>query len=153
MENQNKLYYLSLKGNRQGPFTFLQLQNMYITPKTMVWVAGESGWRMAGQLEELRPLFYTEVHYDQSFIPVKTWLVEAILVTLFCCLPFGIIAIVYSIKAQSMNTQRRRSYAQRYSYAAKNWVLGGFFTGLVLGHLTFGCYYLFGVFLLAGVFS
>ena len=72
MENQNKLYYLSLKGNRQGPFTFLQLQNMYITPKTMVWVAGESGWRMAGQLEELRPLFYTEVHYDQSFIPVKT---------------------------------------------------------------------------------
>ncbi|MDR3236356.1 MAG: CD225/dispanin family protein [Prevotellaceae bacterium] len=33
--------------------------------------------------------------------PPKTWLVESILVTLFCCLPFGIAGIVNASKVES----------------------------------------------------
>ena len=33
--------------------------------------------------------------------PPKTWLVESILVTLFCCLPFGIIGIINAAKVES----------------------------------------------------
>lgn len=33
--------------------------------------------------------------------PPKTWLVESILVTLFCCLPFGIAGIVNAAKVES----------------------------------------------------
>jgi hypothetical protein len=31
----------------------------------------------------------------------KNWLVESILVTIFCCLPFGIVAIVYAAQVNS----------------------------------------------------
>ena len=33
---------------------------------------------------------------DKKGIPPKTWLVESILVTLFCCLPFGVVSIIKS---------------------------------------------------------
>ena len=33
--------------------------------------------------------------------PPKTWLVESILATLFCCLPFGIAGIVNAAKVES----------------------------------------------------
>jgi len=33
--------------------------------------------------------------------PPKSWLVESILVTLFCCLPFGIAGIVNASRVES----------------------------------------------------
>ena len=61
----------------------------------------------------------------------KTWLVESILVTLFCCLPFGIVGI---IKASQVESQFRignylRS-AQQSSADAGKWTKLGFFIGL-----------------------
>jgi hypothetical protein len=33
--------------------------------------------------------------------PIKNWLVESILVTIFCCLPFGIVGIVNASQVNS----------------------------------------------------
>ena len=63
-------------------------------------------------------------------VPPKNWLVESILVTLFCCLPFGIVGI---INASSVNTkwaQGDYAGAQEASANAGKWTKIGLFVGV-----------------------
>jgi flagellar biosynthesis protein FlhB len=62
----------------------------------------------------------------------KTWLAESILVTLLCCLPFGIVGIVYASKVSSLFAQGLYDQAAQASSSAKTWTLIGFFIGLVV---------------------
>lgn len=62
----------------------------------------------------------------------KTWLAESILVTLFCCLPFGIIGIVNASKVSTFFAMGNYEMAQRTSANATKWTKIGFFTGLVI---------------------
>ena len=68
---------------------------------------------------------------DQPTIPPKTWLAESILVTLFCCLPFGIVGIVHSSKVESAFRSGDHEGADRASVEAKKWTMIGFWIGLV----------------------
>ena len=58
-------------------------------------------------------------------------LVYSILVTIFCCMPFGVPAIVYSAMAQGKNESGDYQGAQRDATHAKNWCLAAFITGLL----------------------
>jgi hypothetical protein len=69
--------------------------------------------------------------------PPKTWLVESILVTLFCCLPFGIAGIVNAAKVESRFYAGDISGANRYSAEAKKWTTLSFFLGIALVALYF----------------
>ncbi len=51
----------------------------------------------------------------------KTWLVESILVTIFCCLPLGIAGIVYASKVSSLYTMGNYEEALRASKEAGKW--------------------------------
>lgn len=62
----------------------------------------------------------------------KTWMTESILVTLFCCLPFGIIGIINASKVSSLFTQGQFTEAQQASINAKKWTKIGFFVGLAV---------------------
>lgn len=62
--------------------------------------------------------------------PPKTWLVESILVTLFCCLPFGIAGIVNAAKVESRFYANDPEGAQRASSEAGKWTKIGFFIGI-----------------------
>lgn len=98
-------YYILINGGKQGPFSLEELYTKKISPNTMVWKTGMTDWTMAKNMPELAdllaslppepPEFNTgkEQGSNQVTMP-KTWLVESILVTLFCCLPFGIVGIV-----------------------------------------------------------
>lgn len=63
----------------------------------------------------------------------KTWLVESILTTLLCCLPFGIVGIINASRVQSLWEQGFHDQALKASKAAGTWVAVAFFTGLALG--------------------
>lgn len=71
------------------------------------------------------------LQYDANPVAVKTYLVESILVTIFCCLPFGIVAIVYASKANSCVSVGDINGAYTAAAAAKNWVTASFIIGLV----------------------
>ena len=58
------------------------------------------------------------------------YLVWAILATLFCCLPFGIVAIVKSSKVNSLYDQGLVDEAYRTSAEAKNWCYYALFAGI-----------------------
>jgi len=61
----------------------------------------------------------------------KSNLVYAILVTLFCCLPFGIVAIVYAAQVDAKWNAGDWHGAERSARSAKNWALVGVVSGLL----------------------
>lgn len=72
----------------------------------------------------------------------KSNMVWAILCTLFCCLPFGIVAIVNASKVDSLYYSGDYAGAQRASDDAKKFsqygmIIGGVIYGLYLGMLIF----------------
>ena len=64
---------------------------------------------------------------------ISNRLVEAILVTLFCCMPFGIVAIVYAAQVDGKLASRDFTGARYASEKAKNWCIAAFVCGLILG--------------------
>ena len=62
----------------------------------------------------------------------KDYLVESILVTLFCCMVFGILGIVYSVQANSAFSSGNITAANESSAKAKQWVTYGFWCGIAV---------------------
>ncbi|WDC84734.1 CD225/dispanin family protein [Caloramator sp. mosi_1] len=62
-----------------------------------------------------------------------TYLAQAILVTLFCCLPFGIVAIVYAAQVDTKWAAGDYYGAQEASDKAKTWCMASFIIGLIIG--------------------
>lgn len=75
--------------------------------------------------------------------PPKTWLVESILVTILCCLPFGIAGIVNAANVESKFNSGDREGALRASQQAGKWTKIGFIIGLVV-------YLLYGILMVLG---
>lgn len=61
----------------------------------------------------------------------KTWLTESILVTLFCCLPFGVMSIIHASKVSTFFAMGNYDMAQKASANAAKWIKISFFTGLI----------------------
>ena len=63
-------------------------------------------------------------------VPPKSWMVESILATLFCCLPFGIAGIVNASKVESKFYAGDIAGAKRASDEAGKWTKVSFFIGI-----------------------
>ena len=59
-------------------------------------------------------------------------LVWAILSTLFCCMPFGIVAIVYAAKVDSLWSTGKNQEAYDASESAKKWAMASLIAGLII---------------------
>jgi len=64
--------------------------------------------------------------------PPKTYLTESILVTLFCCLPFGIAGIVNASKVESRFASGDIQGAEEASRNAKKWYQWALWSGLAI---------------------
>lgn len=136
-------YYILIDGKTEGPFSLEKLKEMPVTPQTKVWRQGMPEWIPAGEVGELNFLFGTphpapvennsnrEAEAASVKIAPRTWLVESILITVLCCLPFGIVGIVYASKVSSLLKLGRYDEAMAASKEAGKWVKIGFFTGLI----------------------
>jgi Interferon-induced transmembrane protein len=81
-------------------------------PQPMGWQGPQPGWQ--GQREP------------------ENYLVWAILCTVLCCLPLGIVSIVYSTKVSELWVQGRFAEAQNASDNAKKWAIIGAIVGAVV---------------------
>src|SRR3954470_10856617 len=73
----------------------------------------------------------------QMPMDISTYLIQSILVTLCCCLPFGIVAIVYAAQVSTKLAAGDLAGAQDSANKAKFWCWLGFGLGL-LGILGYG---------------
>jgi hypothetical protein len=73
---------------------------------------------------------YASPNLPQGICP-PNYLVQAILCTLFCCLPFGIVAIVFSAQVNGKWQTGQYQDAQRTSEQAKMWCWIAFGIGML----------------------
>ena len=64
-------------------------------------------------------------------VHVSDYLVQAILITVCCCLPFGIVAIVYAARVKAFLLGGQIAMAEEASEKAKMWCWVGFGIGIV----------------------
>ena len=103
--------YIAKNGQQLGPFDEEQLtqkiQQGIVSYDDLAWVEGMSDWRPLRQVipsasgTPVPPPVSPSGFQQQPMQKIPNYLVQSILVTLFCCLPFGIIGIVYASKVNS----------------------------------------------------
>jgi hypothetical protein len=74
-------------------------------------------------------------------VPPKSWLVESILATIFCCMPFGLAGIVHAAKVEAYAESGEYDKARYASKEAKKWTLialGIGFVSVVVVFLFYG---------------
>jgi hypothetical protein len=80
----------------------------------------------------------------QGPVNVSTYLAQSILVTLFCCIPFGIVAIVYAAQVSGRVASGDVQGATAASASARTWCWVSFGFGL-LGAVGYGIVLLIGL--------
>ena len=142
-----KKYFYTDGTTNFGPFTLEELKEKHISRDTMVWFQELGEWKHAETVSELNELFLLAppplpgvtatgiAQTNKSSVPVdlkppKTWLVESILATLLCCLPFGIVGIVYASKVETRFYAGDLVGAVKASSSAETWTLVSLFFGL-----------------------
>ena len=131
-------------GNQYGPVDIAQLQHWVkanrVSGQTLVQAEGASDWRPLSTYPELAPLVSSPppVPPSPSYIPgpvasadISTYLLPAILCTLFCCLPLGIPAIVYATQVTSKQAKGDIAGAQAASQHARLWCWISFAVGIL----------------------
>lgn len=82
------------------------------------------------EYQQTPPPAPTEYEYDIPPRP-KTWLIESILATLFCCLPVGIVGIINAARVNSLYDQTLYEKSKHASARAKRWTLVALGIGII----------------------
>jgi hypothetical protein len=138
-----KNYYYSDGLTTHGPVSLEELRAKKLSRNAMVRLESSEKWLPAEQFPELEGSFEEEsfaatptYSRENSNVPMpRTWFVESILVTIFCCLPFGIAGIVHAARVETKYNCGDIAGAKRSSEEAGKWTQIGFWiavAGLVI---------------------
>jgi len=135
-------------GREYGPVSGEQLLQWLAegraNQQTPVRAAGSTDWRPLGTYPELAmpPAAPAPMAAPQPVgtSQVPTYLAQAILVTLCCCLPFGIPAIVFAAQVNSKVASGDMAGAWESSRKAKMWCWVAFGLGLASNIITGAIY-------------
>ena len=63
---------------------------------------------------------------------VKDYTIYSVLSMVLCCVPFGVVSLIYSSKAAMLVKNGKTSEAEEMSQKAKNWAIAAAITGFIL---------------------
>ncbi len=145
-----KRYYVMINGQQQGPYTMSQIKEMGLDSSTYVFNNElSSQWLKLSDVPEfnnITPPPFTPppitsksnvTNNNQTQVPPKNWLLESILVTIFCCIPFGIVGILSARKVETLFYQGDSAGAQKASEDAKKWTIVSLICGIVAAIIGF----------------
>lgn len=127
-------YYIIIGKTKLGPFPKEELVQKGITTNSLVWCAGMSEWKKASEVADLADILQQmppEPPQSMRIMP-RTWLLESILITLFCCLPFGIVGIINATRVENLYLSGQYDMAEYYSREAKKWTIWGLVSSIIL---------------------
>lgn len=128
-------------GNQYGPVPLEELKSWVRDRRangdTMVQGPGMTDWRPMRTFSEFSDVLGVPVATQVYPAPtpmqpaqkINDYLVPAILVTLCCCLPAGVVAIVYAAQAKSKSSIGDWAGAQEAADKAKTWTWVSFIVG------------------------
>ncbi len=153
-------FYIS-NGVQMGPVPQEQLASLGVNASTPVWTEGMANWLPAGQVPQLAGIFAQQAQAwqqpawqqpDYQTLPPQpdNYLVWGILVTLFCCLPLGIVSIVKSSQVSSHYAAGNYDAAVQASKSAKKWAIWGAVGGVAISVIYLLFYVIVGSALMLG---
>ena len=149
-------WYYSKNGIQLGPVEETELRaklgNGEIAGTDMVWREGMTDWLPAARVPDLAMLTAPSSvsqpgpgaggsHYSPPMsapyqqtpgLPIPNYLWQSIVVTILCCWPFGIPAIVYAAKVDGLKSRGDIAGAMEASANAKKWCLVAVVSWVVL---------------------
>lgn len=135
MENY---FYLNEKNEQKGPVSPEELISNGVTKNTLVWKNGMAQWLPAGEVSELANLF-TDTPPTPPTPKPENWLIWAILSTVLCCLPLGVVSIIYATKVDNLWNSGQQEEAIKASNMARLFfflALGGGVLALIIGFIS-----------------
>ena len=145
-------WYYAKNGKQEGPVSAESLQSMIVSgavaPTDLIWREGMAEWTPAGQVAEfsgggiVAPPGGSQIPQGGvpqpgqvagapvAHAPIPNYLVQAIVVTILCCWPFGIPAIIFAAKVDGMVSRGDIAGALEASKKAKTWTWVSFGCGL-----------------------
>ena len=147
-------YWINFKGVQSGPVELEVLKKMSLTPDAYVWREGMVDWMKITQLPELQGYYQTEVEPVVTGQPLEPQAVEeqpqvvqpqpaqiepcppnnliwAILATVLCCIPLGIVGIVYANKVTKCYAAGDIKGAKDASETSAWWCIAAIVIGVV----------------------
>ena len=154
-------YWINFKGVQSGPVDLDGMKQMGLTSAAYVWHEGLADWVKITQLPELQGCYVMEAPavatrpaavngagepqqpyqpqsqpYQPQDTPVTepcppTNLVWAIIATVLCCLPAGVVAIVYALKVTNKYREGDIEGAKRASETGAWWCIASIVLGIV----------------------
>lgn len=140
-------YWIIVNDTRLGPMALEQLlATPGIGPDTPVWREGLPDWTTLSRLPELasinRPAPAPSAAPYHAYAPgapapadeepmPPTYLVWAIIATLCCCLPTGVVALIYASKVSPLYLRGDFKGSREASEKAGWWVIITFVCGLI----------------------
>lgn len=151
-------WYYAKNGKQEGPVSGAALRSMIVSGQIasadLVWRAGMTDWRPAAEISDFESAGVVESagivappggsQIPQGGVPqpgqvpgapvahapISNYLVPAILVTVLCCVPFGIPAIICAAKVDGLVSRGDIAGALEASRKAKTWTWIAFGCGL-----------------------
>ncbi|MBO7609125.1 MAG: CD225/dispanin family protein [Muribaculaceae bacterium] len=162
-------YFIAENGNPAGPFDLNELLEHGLTVNSLLWNETMPQWTEASNIPEVMNFLngaaqrtvppippqrqwqyqqpqYAQQPYRQPMGPMPdAHMVGAILVTLFCCVPFGIVAIIKASQVSSCYSRGDYYGAVESSNDAKKWIIWGVVSNIILILLYLMLIFVFGV--------
>ncbi len=99
--------------------------------QNQAWGQTPNGWNQSTQ--SWTPPVQNQYQQNQYTLPCPpTYLAWALISTILCCIPFGVIALIQSSKVQSQWQQGDYNGAMRASKSAKDWSIASFASGFFI---------------------
>jgi hypothetical protein len=150
-------WHYAKNGSQEGPVSGATLKNLIMSGEVastdLVWREGMSDWRPAAEISDFESDGVAQpagivappggLQIPQGGVPqpgqvpgspvahapISNYLVPAILVTVLCCVPFGIPAIVFAAKVDGLVSRGDIAGALEASKKAKTWTWVSFGCG------------------------
>ena len=130
-------YWINHNGVQSGPVDVDGIKEMGLTSAAYVWHEGLTDWVKITQLPELQGM-YEMLEQPATTEPCPpTNLVWAIITTVLCCIPSGIVAIFYALKVSNKYREGDIEGAKRASETGAWWCIASIILGIITMPLSY----------------